>query len=160
MNEPSKIRIEHPCPMVLSKMKTEDGFYCKSCAKNIVDFRGKSQTEIKREFKENQCGIFDEQIVSTPTFGFKYKFLFKTLTLLSLIGFNIKPLYAQETKKQKDSLQINNDTLRQPVIGKITIEPKRDTLLIMDPDDMKHKKRRFFRRKKKVVGRTIGCPSF
>lgn len=151
MNKPLKIRIQHPCPMVLSKMKTENGYYCNSCAKKIVDFRGKTEVEIMNKLEEGQCGIYDKQTVSTPTFGFKYKFLFKTLTLLSLIGFNVKPLYAQETKKQKDSLQINNDTLRQPVVGRITVEPKRDTLLITDPDDVKPKKRRFFRRKKKVV---------
>ena len=67
--------------------------------------------EIKNKLEEGQCGIYDKQTVSTPTFGFKYQFLFKTLALLSLIGFNVKPLQAQEIPKKNEPLKLSKDTI-------------------------------------------------
>ncbi len=149
MNDTTKIRIEPPCPMMLSKMKTENGYYCNSCSKKIVDFRGKTEVEIKNKLEEGQCGIYDKQTVSTPTFGFKYQFLFKTLALLSLIGFNVKPLQAQEIPKKNEPLKLSKDTILEPVVGRITIDPKRDTILNTNTKSIKSKRKWFKKKKKK-----------
>ena len=152
-----QIHIENPCPMSLNKMKTADGFYCKSCSKTIIDFRNKPVNEIINVDSDISCGIFSEEQVSTPTFSFKYKILFRVLTILSIIGFNVKPVYAQDTQPTKDSVINQSDSLKVFVKGKIKIEKlPNDTVVATEKP-----KRKWFRKKKKIVGRTFtGCPSF
>ena len=159
MLQPSKIQINNPCPMLLSKMKTDNGFYCSSCKKDIVDYRGKSEDQILQHIEENTCGIFDENAVNTPNFGLRHRFLFKLLTILSFVGLNVKPIQAQVVPKQQENITIEKDSIHEPVIGKIKIEPKRDTLLFFESNELKSKKKWFRRKKKKIIGRTImGTP--
>jgi hypothetical protein len=160
MTNPQKPHIENPCPMILARIQKEGDFYCKSCKKDIIDFREKSDKEIIEKSKDGVCGIYNEDQVTTTNYGFRKRFLFQLLTVLSFIGFNVKPIQAQETPKKTEPIKVAKDTLREPVIGKIKLDPKRDTLLMSDPDLEKPKKKWFRRKKKKVTGRTIGCPSF
>lgn len=155
-----EIQINNPCPMLLSKMKTDNGFYCSSCKKDIVDYRGKSEDQILQHIEENTCGIFDENAVNTPNFGLRHRFLFKLLTILSFVGLNVKPIQAQVVPKQQENITIEKDSIHEPVIGKIKIEPKRDTLLFEDPSTKNKKKWFVKRKKKKPTYKTIGCPSF
>ena len=155
-----KPHIENPCPMILARIKKDGDFYCKSCSKEIIDFRDKSNEEIIANSKEGVCGIYNEDQVTTTKYGFRKRFLFQLLTVFSFIGLNVKPLQAQETPKKTEPIKVAKDTIREPVIGKIKIDPKRDTLLLTDPDETKPKKKWFRRKKKNVKGRTIGCPSF
>lgn len=151
-----QIHIENPCPMSLNKMKTADGFYCKSCSKTIIDFRNKSVDEIINVDSDITCGIFSEEQVSTPTFSFKYKILFRALTLLSIIGFNVKPLNAQTIPPKKGTIINKPDSTKTDYsIGKVKIEtiPK-DTLIVTEKP-----KRKWFRKKKKITGRVVmGTP--
>jgi len=152
-----QIHIENPCPMSLNKMKTANGFYCKSCSKTIIDFRNKPVNDIINVDSDITCGIFSEQQVSTPTFSFKYKILFRVLTILSIIGFNVKPVYAQDTQPTKDSVINQSDSLKVLIKGKIKIDKIPNDAVIAT----KKPKREWFRKKNKIVDRTsIGCPSF
>jgi hypothetical protein len=155
-----QIQINNPCPMLLSKMKINNGFYCSSCKKDIVDYRGKSEDQILQQIKENTCGIFDEDAVNTPNFGLRYRFLFKLLTILSFLGLNVKPIQAQVVPKQQENITIEKNSIHETVIGKIKIEHKRDTLLFEDPSTKNKKKWFVKRKKKKPTYKTIGCPSF
>ena len=153
-----QIHIENPCPMSLHKMKTTDGFYCKSCSKTIVDFRDKPLNEKINIDSDITCGIFSEEQVSTPTFSFRYKIVFRALTLLSIIGFNVKPIQAQSIPPTKDTTITKSDTANvNYTIGKVKIQEKPEDKLYT----IEKPKRKWFRRKKKIVGRTsTGCPSF
>ena len=152
-----QIHIENPCPMSLNKMKTADGFYCKSCSKTIIDFRNKPVNDIINVDSDITCGIFSEEQVSTPTFSFKYKILFRVLTILSIIGFNVKPVYAQDTQTTKDSVINQSDSLKVLIKGKVILNKlPNDTVVATEKP-----KRKWFRKKKKIADRTsIGCPSF
>ena len=152
-----QIHMENPCPMSLHKMKTTDGFYCKSCSKTIIDFRDKPLTEIINVDSDITCGIFSEEQVSTPTFSFRYKIVFRALTLLSIIGFNVKPIYAQDKQPIKDSMITQSDSVKVLIDGKVIINklPNNTVAATEKP------KRKWFIKKKKIVGRTsTGCPSF
>ena len=160
MLNPQKPHIENPCPMILARIKKEGDFYCKSCSKEIIDFRDKSNEEIIANSKNGVCGIYNENQVTTTHYGFRKRFLFQLLTVLSFIGLNVKPLQAQETPKKTEPINLSNDSIQKPEIGRIAIDPKRDTLLITENDKVKPKKKWFRRKKKNVKGSTIGCPSF
>jgi hypothetical protein len=95
-----KINIPNPCPMSLNRVKSGDSFFCKSCDKPIVDFRDKTAEEIITYFQNRTgCGIFHEDQVTTSTYSFKNKFLYKVLTVLAVFGLNVKPLNAQSKKE-------------------------------------------------------------
>jgi hypothetical protein len=155
-----KPHIENPCPMILNRIKKEGDFYCKSCSKEIIDFRNKSSEEIISKSKDGSCGIYNEDQVTKTHYGIRKRFLFQLLTIFSFIGFNVKPLQAQETPKKTQPINLSKDSIQKPVIGRIAIDPKRDTLLIPENDKVKPKKKWFRRKKKNVKGSTIGCPSF
>lgn len=146
MQKQSQVKISHPCPMALSKLKGESGLYnCKSCAKTLVDFRGKTYQEIKSISTPKTCGIFDEhQVKPFTNFGFFRTSAFKMVTIISLMGFNVKPLSANV---YKDHL------------------PNRVELVKEEEDKKKKKKRErkawwnpFKKKKKKFT--PVGCPSF
>jgi hypothetical protein len=95
-----KINIPNPCPMSLNRVKSGDTFFCNSCDKKIIDFRDKSAEEIITYFKTGtSCGIYYSHQVTTSNYSFKNKFLYKVLTVLAVLGLNVKPLGAQ-TKKE------------------------------------------------------------
>ncbi len=141
-----QIHIENPCPMSLNKMKTADGFYCKSCSKTIIDFRNKPVNDIINLNSDISCGIFSEEQVSTPTFSFKHKILIRVLTILSIIGFNVKPVYAQDTHQTKDSVITQSDSLKVFVKGKVKIDKlPNDTVVATEKP-----KRKWFRKKNRT----------
>lgn len=88
--------IESPCPISRMKMdKTGHDYFCHSCAKKVVDYRGKSIETIKDSLQEGECGIFDEnQLQLIPKYSFPKQIFFKWLTFISFIGFNVSPLKA------------------------------------------------------------------
>jgi hypothetical protein len=64
INNSELLRIEKPCPFVPTSLnKCGANFYCKSCSKHIVDFRGKTMDEIKLEVNNNTCGIFTNDLL-------------------------------------------------------------------------------------------------
>jgi hypothetical protein len=88
--------IPAPCPMSLASMTpNKDCFYCKSCSKNVVDYREKSDLEIMSSIDQNTCGIFyEDQLRGQKTKPFYYSILFYILSFLSIIGFTVKPMSA------------------------------------------------------------------
>jgi hypothetical protein len=121
----AKPHISDPCPMTLSRMKSGDSFFCKSCDKKIVDFRNKTTEEIISYFKNGTgYGIFYEDQVTTSTYSFKNKFLYKLLTVLALLGLNVRPLNAQS---KKDLLNDPASLERRTVHTDKPVENKGDT---------------------------------
>ena len=92
--------------MAIGGMKKKDGeFHCKSCSKNLIDFRGKPYSKIKTNSTSDTCGVFNKsQIKPYTNYNYYKKSAFKALTILSLIGFNVSPLsanaYSSSTKEK------------------------------------------------------------
>ena len=160
----NKILIQNPCPMVLNRMKNDSGYYCSSCSKSILDFRNKTNEEIKESITEDSCGIYTSDQVSTPTFNFSYKLAFRALTILSFIGFNVKPLHAQDTIQTPKSI----DSLHQnPSQTGIILSPTFQDTNRKAPENEEQKevvkrKKTWFRRNKKSVlmGKVLNSESF
>ncbi|MFM2000206.1 MAG: hypothetical protein RL204_2153 [Bacteroidota bacterium] len=154
MNTGSNIRVDNPCPFLLSRMKKEgDNYFCGSCSKTVVDFREKSTEEIIRQSKPGTCGVFrTEQLTGQRKQNLFRKSLFFLLTVMSFLGFNVKPLSAQtndSTRAKTERVIIDRSNNKGSKESKIKVErPK------------KRKKKGLFRRRKQTENITIGCPSF
>lgn len=94
-----KVNIQHPCPMLIMRMKKDgDNMYCHSCKKEVVDWRNKEISN-KISQSEEHCGIFyKSQINLTTSKSNYYKFAFFVLVLLSFFGFNVQPLNAHSSQ--------------------------------------------------------------
>ncbi len=88
------VRIPKPCHESWSKMfPTEQGKFCLSCEKEVVDFSDKSAEEVVNFFQsrtnpeERVCGRFNVQDLEAPVrkAGFNYKFINWGLGVL--VGF-------------------------------------------------------------------------
>jgi hypothetical protein len=92
------IDIKYSCPETLDNMpKTECGFYCKICEKDVFDFRGKTFGEIQKIKREQntQCGVFDEQMASERTTS-KVQLIFRiAIAAVFVFGFNTGILFSQ-----------------------------------------------------------------
>lgn len=145
------LRIENPCPFALTKMnKCGDNYYCKSCSKTIIDFRGKPVEDLKFLIDKDTCGIFSvDQLPGQQPMKWPRQFLLCGLTFLSFLGFSVKPLSAQ-TITPKDSVSINRKSPTK-------IESKRDKPMVKDTCNTTEKQGLLRRKKKQKL---IGCPAF
>ncbi len=148
-----KLKIDSPCPFSLSRMgKNGNNYFCGSCSKIVIDFREKSEEEIKSCITKDTCGIFNlSQLPGQQRMHFHRKILFYSLTLLSFIGFNVKPMQAQTTEtpkvveENKPELEVClDDTKGQSVEFKALVPEKKKAI----------------RKKNKKLVRVGGCPSF
>lgn len=139
----SQLRVENPCPMLLSRMSTGDGcFECKSCKKEVIDFRNKSSEEIKDLSTPETCGIFTiDQLPGQQKMGFSRKAVFYALAFCSFLGFNITPVQASTKSFNQTGIPVFSATVAKE---KETEKPK--------------KKKKSKKAKKAYT--TIGCPSF
>lgn len=105
------LKIERPCPMYLTDAKKSGDFhYCKTCTKQVRDFRGMSFEQIMAEIKPGQCGTFDsEQLPGQPTLSFRRRLLFYSLMLISFLGFQVHPISAQA---YQDTSLLNDTSLK------------------------------------------------
>lgn len=144
---PSNFRIDNPCPFSPTIMnKREEGYFCKSCNKTIIDFRGKTSEEIKNKVKKGTCGIFTrDQLPGQQQMKLSHKLFFYFLSFISVLGFAIKPVSAQPKKPMTDSISQNIKPNSKTKDGAL----KSETL---------KKRKSFFNRKEKH--RLIGCPQF
>jgi hypothetical protein len=134
----------------MSRMKREGkNYFCQSCSKTIIDFRDKTRDEIKCEINKDTCGRFTiDQLSGNEKTSFLNQTFFYILTILSFMGFTVKPLNAQTTKPGNDTVitirikKIDSTRIEQPVIKENSVP----------------KSRRFFRKKKRYT--VIGTPSF
>jgi hypothetical protein len=77
---------------------TESGLYCESCAKNIVDFRGKSVEEISKIRTENpriSCGVFDSEAASADSRTSVQNIFRIAFAAIFVLGFNVTTLFGQ-----------------------------------------------------------------
>lgn len=136
-----QLRVDNPCPFLLERMKkNEDGYHCRSCSKTIIDFRDKTTEEICSSIDENTCGIFyRHQLTGQQKMSAFRQVAFYCLVFLSFLGFNVKPVYGQNSRP--------------------SIEQK---VMKSDPEKKKEKKKKKSGKKKRkhhTLG-TIGTPSF
>lgn len=142
-----KVTLQKPCPVAMSSLKgVNRNFYCNSCSKTVVDFRGQSFNEIRSKSNGETCGVFDENQVAPIQFSKSRKVLFTALTLASLIGFNITPVRADTSSNHINSVNLVSSSLDK--------DKKKEK-------EAKKKKKRWnpFRKKKKIFT-PVGCPSF
>jgi hypothetical protein len=103
------LRIDNPCPVLLSRMsKTDSGFSCKSCKKEVIDFRDKTPEEINRSMGKDACGVFHtSQLSQQPERSFFRKGIFALLTVFSFLGFNVSPVNAAPIQQRSSRLEIS-----------------------------------------------------
>ena len=136
-----KITIPEPCSEDWNQMTpTQKGAFCKSCAKEVVDFTSTSKSELARKIKhgQNLCGRFKASQLNTqlPSVSrSKFQRNAAMLGFTSLLSLS-NPLAAQE-KKANDTIFISTgpvikDTVSctdlkpapPPVVGRIKVEPQ------------------------------------
>jgi transposase-like protein len=153
--EKINLRIDNPCPFVpLNRNKNANGYYCKSCNKTVVDFRNKTIEEIKCTVNKDTCGIFTiNQLPGQQQMKLSKRVFFFCLTVLSVFGFSVKPIQAQTTTNNKDSVAV---ALNPTAIASNRVA---NTNEIPQQSIRSTKKKGIFRKKKKY--RYIsGCPAF
>jgi hypothetical protein len=160
-----KLSIPKPCPFQPTEAnRIGDGHYCKSCEKVVVDFRGMSLEEVKAHLRPKMCGIFDESHVTQSYFlSFWQHKRFQILSVLSLLGFSVNPLVAQQVKTNSDAsisiieLPLKADTLKSAdgSIKQCETNPSQTTFRRKKPSKSFPA---IFRKKQKF--RPLGCPEF
>ena len=85
MKKQLHISIPKPCHEDWQKMTpNQQGKFCNSCAKTVVDFTKKSETEIQSFFIENQgkkvCGRFQQTQLDTITIEIPEQLLFQQVS--------------------------------------------------------------------------------
>ena len=151
-----KPTLSSPCPMAISRLKNgKGGFDCSSCGKSVIDFRGQSEEELKRNYTEGTCGIFDEvQLQPVKMSSWKWRW-FKALTVASLIGFNVQPIQANPTPSNIEMFSKGGNKEKK--------KKKKDNNESKTNNDKVKKKRKKgwwnpFKKKQKF--QPVGCPSF
>ncbi len=149
MNSENNLRINHPCPYLVNRLvKDGDNLHCRSCKKNIVDFRGMDFEEIKCKVTPDTCGIFTiDQLKGQRKMTFWGKVVFYTLMVCSFLGFNVKPAKAHYISNQRPLISINDS-------GKLKKAPRS-----VRREMKKNRKYKITRRGKKKTFR-MGCPDF
>lgn len=110
MSDSGKIKLAFHCPEKLEKMTpTENGKFCATCKKNIVDFRNRDSKSISKIIaqKEYTCGIFNaEQIQASKKYSLWTKIVTSIFISIGFFGFD-KSLLAQENKTDSSQTQQN-----------------------------------------------------
>lgn len=139
---PYKITIPEPCSEDWNQMTpTQKGAYCKSCAKEVIDFTSTSKSELARKIKHGQslCGRFKPEQLNTPLPSVSRSNFQRNAAMLgftSLLSLS-NPLAAQE-KKVNDTILISSSTklevgvtciAKKPtpmtqVVGRIAVQPQ------------------------------------
>ena len=142
------LRIDNPCPMMLGRMdKNGDNFACKSCQKEVIDFRNKSTEEIANTITRNTCGVFyTHQLTAQQRMSAFRQTMFYALTVLSFLGFNVSPFNAAP---------VQQNLTERPEIKSTSGNGKND-----DEKKQKRKTKKQIKRMKKHKFTTMGCPSF
>lgn len=155
------MEIRRPCPASLSNMtKSGDAYFCPGCSKSVIDFRDKSIEEIKEKLQLGGCGVFNsDQLTQQKRFGYFGRFAFRVLTVISFLGFTVKPMKAQTT------IPLEHDTTTADTIqsynGFVVEAPVDENEEKTDDTKQAKKKatrRRGLRKRKKY--RVMGCPDF
>lgn len=118
------LNIQNPCTENWNNMtSTDNGKYCSSCKKTVVDIRSKSNLEIKQLINDNNsvCVISNKRQLNNHTYYRPTKRL--AFALLIVFGNALFPLSAkaQETTEKLKETYLN-DTIQSKVsiLGNIT----------------------------------------
>lgn len=148
MERKHKITIPEPCNENWDKMTpNENGRFCLSCSKTVIDFTAKLPEEIQHYFIKNKnkniCGRFRKSQLDTITIQIPNQILFiqmnnQKMFLLALFITMGTTLFSCQNKngnKQKiDKIEVIDDSLsmKKTYVGKIIHNPN-DTLRIPPP---------------------------
>jgi len=114
------IQISYDCPESVSDMpKTECGLYCKTCSKDIYDFRGKSIDEISKIRLEDptiSCGVFDKEVASADTRTTVQNFFRIAFAAIFVLGFNASTLFSQSIDNLDSSVQYTEVQAEQALV--------------------------------------------
>jgi hypothetical protein len=149
----NSLKINNPCPMTLARVTQGDGtFYCNACSNSIVDFTDKSIDEIKEIIAGKKvCGIFTNDQLNQPKFSLRYKFHYALLTLIAVVGFNVKPINAQSELVAKDT---STNKICPKIQSKSEIKNERQRKINARRREIN---RRLHPRRRRHV---MGCPDF
>jgi hypothetical protein len=114
--------IQKPCPVSLRRMSKIDDktYYCKSCNLNVYDFTALTKEELSNIRNKKVCGIFtSNQLDDQPEFKWYKKIIFKTLTILSFLGFSVSPVQADSYVQNNDITIINESQDKQKLKPKL-----------------------------------------
>ena len=164
MNQP---QINNSCPMANFRIDDNNGVrHCGSCNRTIIDFSNMSPQEIANHFTNNKtaCGIFNSDQVIVPNHGFAYQAKYSLLVLISVIGFNVSPLKAQNTQHPTDTINESGHPYVKESNNERYSEPPNLESSLSDIEITNKKKKgflkRIFTRKPKNVYRITGGVSF
>jgi hypothetical protein len=122
MNQKTTLSIKTPCSEKFDNfLSTQNGGFCSSCKKEVIDFRNWSDIEIANHFKnvtKTSCGYFREEQLKTYTddnFPLKRNNSFRSVglasvSLFSLLSFN--NVFGQ-TKEKPLTFQTENNKVKQ-----------------------------------------------
>ena len=122
-----KITIPEPCNEDWNQMTaTQKGAYCKSCAKEVIDFTRISKSELARKIKhgQNLCGRFKANQLNTPLPSVTRSNFQRNAAMLgftSLLSLS-NPINAQE-KKVNDTISISTSTKLQGNVTCVSVSP-------------------------------------
>ncbi|GMN10199.1 hypothetical protein MTsPCn9_13860 [Croceitalea sp. MTPC9] len=117
-----KITIPKPCSEDWNKMtQTQKGAFCKSCAKEVIDFTHTTKSELSRKIKKGDtiCGRFKPEQLNTPlptTSQTQFRRNAAMLGFTSLLALG-SPLLAQQTVEPTHEVEGNF------VLGRIAPQP-------------------------------------
>ena len=104
------IQLQFNCPEELENMhKNSCGFYCDSCKKEVVDFRGKSLEEIHEYRKENptiECGVFNHDVVKVNPKTIVHTIFRMAFAAVFVLGFNASVLFSQEVTDADSNVNV------------------------------------------------------
>ena len=140
---------------------------CGSLVKTSSLFSGEPKSQLTDfHFTNNKtaCGIFNSDQVIVPNHGFAYQAKYSLLVLISVIGFNVSPLKAQNTQHPTDTINESGHPYVKESNNERYSEPPNLESSLSDIEITNKKKKgflkRIFTRKPKNVYRITGGVSF
>ena len=102
------IKIQYDCPESNSEMvKTDNGFYCKSCSKEVFDFTEKTKEEIAEINAKNpsiSCGVFtiEQAVVDTRS---RVQNIFRmAFAAIFVFGLNVSMIFGQDVNSESTAV--------------------------------------------------------
>ena len=133
MKKTFKLEIQTPCDANLGEMKkNSDGFYCDSCAKNVIDLSTKTNLEVARFIAENKnkniCArVKTKQLVQTfeVNDALKVQNLKYAVAVAATVLLSTNVVAQQHTAVPVEHHQSNSQA---EIMGKMMVQPVVETI--------------------------------